>query len=91
MPIHLQSLLIVAQESWIILFLLLICSDNDPNITGLLLIPHPWHCWSSYHYVILYIFGACHIVLSVWMIVEYFFSKKPNLIFRAPAFMNIPT
>ncbi|XP_019860520.1 PREDICTED: inositol 1,4,5-trisphosphate receptor-like protein A [Amphimedon queenslandica] len=65
--------------------------EFDPNVTvsGLLLIPRPWNCWSTYQYVILYFFGVIHFVLSFWMVVEYFVCEKPNFLYEVPLFKAV--
>uniref|UniRef100_A0A1X7UPY7 RyR/IP3R Homology associated domain-containing protein n=2 Tax=Amphimedon queenslandica TaxID=400682 RepID=A0A1X7UPY7_AMPQE len=66
-------------------------SEFDPNVTvsGLLLVPRPWNCWSTYQYIILYFFGVIHFVLSFWMVVEYFVCEKPNFLYEVPIFKTV--
>ena len=36
------------------------------------------------YYVALYLLGTFHLILSFWMLAEYFVKVKPNLSFQVP-------
>ena len=36
------------------------------------------------YYIALYSLGSLHLILSLWMLAEYFVKKAPNLSFRLP-------
>ncbi|XP_019855415.1 PREDICTED: uncharacterized protein LOC109584207 [Amphimedon queenslandica] len=58
--------------------------NTSSEISSLLLIPYPWMCWSTYYYVLLYFFGFFHVILSLWMVVEYFVRGAPNFVIFIP-------
>ena len=42
--------------------------------------------WYSLYFI--YIMGAFHFILSVWMLIEYFVHEKPNILLRLPLLSN---
>ena len=58
---------------------------NDTNKTLTVYFPQT----PNWFYGILWSVGGIHVILSLWMVVEYFVKEKPNIIWTIPSVQKI--